>query len=195
MMVGVEDPDELAGHARERGVHVLGLRHASLDPERQEARVVVGDLLEDLLDRQRLRSVVGEDHLQVRIVLLQERLHRLDDGPALVRQVGRDDGRRPRQPAVRQRRRLSPAKGGAALDHDRERGQREGEDEDDESDTGDVQPQPVHRHVGEERQPEAEQLLEADLERSPQPGDVPPQARALARRLLELGAPAHRMEV
>jgi hypothetical protein len=168
MVIGVEDAHELAGHARQRGVHVLRLGHAALDPQRQEARIALGDLVEQLLDRQRLRRVVGEDHLQIRIVLPEERLDRLHHRATLVRQVGGDHGRCRRGRAGRRGRRLAAPQRGHALHPDGERRHREGHHQHEEGSAGHVDTRPVHGEVGEERQPEAEHLLQDDLQRGTQ---------------------------
>ena len=72
-------------------------------PTFENVRLVAHDDLADgatgvielVLDRQPVRTVVGEDDLQVAgIVLGEEGLHRRDDGGGLVGQVRRDDGRR-----------------------------------------------------------------------------------------------------
>ena len=72
-----------------------------------EPVVALGQRPQHRLDRQVVRGVVGEHHLQrAGVVDPQERLDRLDDGGRLVRQVGGDDGAGRR---VVERRRPAPA--------------------------------------------------------------------------------------
>ncbi len=81
-MVGVEDTDDLAAGLRQRSVDVLCLRDRAFDADRLQPGIPQGDLVQLVLDRQRVRRVVGEDHLQVGVVLQQERLDGLDHGAA-----------------------------------------------------------------------------------------------------------------
>ena len=194
VVVGIEDPDDLAADTGQSRIDVLRLGDRPLDAEGLETRVAIRDCVQLLLDRQRGWRVVREDHLELREVLPEERLDGLNDVVRFVRKIRGDDRRCGRKLCglVRQ---LRLPQCSESFGPDRRRSQREADHEHEVDDAGDVEADAVQRHVDAEWQDEARKLLGDDLQRRPRPSESPNEARAPRRLAGHGGLPQGRMQV
>ncbi len=157
VVVGIEDADELATHARRGRVDVLRLGCRPGDGQQHEPPVAFGDLPQCVLDRQRVRGVVREDDLElVRVIQAQERLDGVDDRRRLIRQIRGDDSARHRVRLAGFHRARCRVECEQALKDDEQRRQDESRDHHPVRHRGGVPACVVGLLVQHERQPDAE---------------------------------------
>ncbi len=168
LVVGVEDPDELAGDRRERRVDVLGLGRGPEDAVGHEPRVAPLDLVQLILDWHFVGGVVGQDDLDTGgVVDAQERVDGLQHRGRLVRQVGGDDGAGRRGWRSGFLGRLGARDRGSTLHPDQDRGHEQRDHDHDVHDVRQLEPEAPRDHVARERQQDARDLRQRDLERHP----------------------------